>query len=72
MFKTIIEPFKIKVIEPIRMTTPEERRAYTQSHIDYVIEVAGHVYRLREALRGFRAVKQAPMLRHFTIEFEPV
>lgn len=23
--KTIIEPFKIKVIEPIKMTTPEQR-----------------------------------------------
>src|SRR5437867_80867 len=54
----------------VRIAIP--RRAYTQSHIDYVVEVAEHVYKLRETLRGFRVIRQAPVLRHFTIEFEPM
>ena len=54
----------------VRIAIP--RRAYTQSHIDYVVEVAEHVYKLRETLRGFRVIRQASVLRHFTIEFEPV
>jgi tryptophanase len=54
----------------VRLAIP--RRAYTQSHIDYVIEVAERVYSLRESLRGFRVTRQAPVLRHFTIELEPV
>src|SRR6266849_5203451 len=54
----------------VRIAIP--RRAYTQSHIDYVVEVAEHVYKLRETLHGFRVTRQAPVLRHFTIEFEPI
>ena len=54
----------------VRMAIP--RRAYTQSHIDYVVEVAALVFRNRASLRGFRVKAQAPILRHFTIQFEPV
>src|SRR5439155_1640714 len=54
----------------VRMAIP--RRAYTQSHIDYVVELAEHVFKLRETLRGLRVIRQAPVLRHFTIEFEPI
>ncbi|MCH7577659.1 MAG: tyrosine phenol-lyase, partial [Chloroflexi bacterium] len=54
----------------VRLAVP--RRAYTQSHIDYVIEVAEMVYQDRQTLKGFRVVKQTPILRHFTIELEHV
>ena len=56
-------------MDRVRLAIP--RRAYTQSHIDYVIEVAERVYSIRESLRGFRVTRQAPVLRHFTIELEP-
>jgi tryptophanase len=54
----------------VRIAIP--RRAYTQSHIDYVSEVAEQVYSHREGLKGFRVLRQVPILRHFTIEFEPL
>src|SRR2546426_12115565 len=54
----------------VRMAIP--RRAYTQSHLDYVVELAEHFFKLRETLRGLRVIRQAPVLRHFTIEFEPI
>ena len=36
----------------VRLAIP--RRAYTQSHIDYVIEVLEYIHGLRGTLRGFR------------------
>ncbi|MBI4462708.1 MAG: tryptophanase [Acidobacteria bacterium] len=51
----------------VRLAIP--RRVYTQSHIDYVIEVILQVWRERERIRGLKLVYEAPFLRHFTARF---
>ena len=56
-------------MELVRLAIP--RRVYTQSHIDYVIEVMADIYTRRASLRGLDMVWQAPPLRHFTARFEP-
>jgi tryptophanase len=53
----------------VRLAIP--RRTYTQSHVDYVIEVVRDVAGRAEDLPGYRIVEQAPQLRHFTARFEP-
>jgi tryptophanase len=57
-------------MELVRLAIP--RRVYTQSHIDYVIEVAIDAYARREGLCGYRIIEEAPVLRHFTAKFEPI
>jgi tyrosine phenol-lyase len=57
-------------MELVRLAIP--RRVYTQSHIDYVIEVIGRVWARRADLGGFRFRYQAEALRHFTAKFEPL
>ncbi|HUI42749.1 MAG TPA: tryptophanase [Terriglobia bacterium] len=52
----------------VRLAIP--RRVYTQSHIDYVIEVILEVWKRREQIRGLKLTYQAPFLRHFTARFE--
>jgi tryptophanase len=54
----------------VRLAIP--RRTYTQSHIDYVIEVCQGVAASSADLTGFRMTYEPPSLRHFTAEFEPV
>ena len=57
-------------MELVRMAIP--RRTYTQSHIDYVIEVVAEVAKRAPKLRGYRIASAPPQLRHFTARFEPL
>ena len=54
----------------VRLAIP--RRVYTQSHIDYVVEIILEVWRNRERIHGLRLTHEAPFLRHFTAQFEPL
>ena len=54
----------------VRLAIP--RRAYTQSHIEYVVEVILDVWRKREQIRGYEITHQAQFLRHFTAKLKPI
>ena len=54
----------------VRLAIP--RRVYTQSHIDYVVEVILEVWKNRDRIQGLRLSHEAPFLRHFTAHLEPV
>jgi tryptophanase len=54
----------------VRLAIP--RRTYTQSHVDYVIEVVTDVASHAGDLPGYRIVEQPPQLRHFTARFAPL
>jgi tryptophanase len=57
-------------LELVRLAIP--RRVYTQSHIDYVVEVILHVSENRRKLRGMKITWQPEILRHFTAHFDYV
>jgi len=54
----------------VRLAMP--RRVYTQSHVDYLVEVILEVYRKRESIVGMRLTYEAPFLRHFTAHLTPL
>ncbi len=53
----------------VRLAIP--RRVYTQSHIDYVVEVILEVWKNREKIKGLKLTYEAPFLRHFTARLKP-
>jgi tryptophanase len=61
---------KAAALDLVRLAIP--RRTYTQSHIDYVIEVCELVKSRATELRGLRIVREPAQLRHFTAEFAPL
>lgn len=54
----------------VRLAIP--RRTYTQSHIDYVIEVVLWIAERGGELRGLEIVSEPKQLRHFTARFRPL
>ncbi len=55
--------------ELLRLAMP--RRVYTQSHIDYMVEMMAHLRPHLASLPGYRLTYQAKVLRHFTAKFRP-
>ena len=56
--------------ELVRLAIP--RRTYTQSHMDYVIEITDRVWKNRMSLRGIQITDAPPVLRHFSAHFAAV
>lgn len=57
-------------MELVRLAIP--RRVYTQSHIDYVVEVFDELRKQKKSAKGFKIVWEPEFLRHFTARFEPI
>ena len=50
--------------ELVRLAVP--RRTYTQSHMDYVVEIVTRVFARRDAVEGIEIVEAPAILRHFS------
>ncbi len=58
-------------LELLRLAIP--RRVYTNNHMDYVATCLANIYERRnEITTGYKIVKEAPIMRHFTVELEKI
>jgi len=58
-------------LEMVRLTIP--RRVYTNNHMDVVAAALKNVFERRQEMRkGLKIVREASILRHFTVELAPV
>ncbi len=56
--------------ELVRLALP--RRVYTNSHFDYVAEAAERIVGAKEKLCGYKIIRSANILRHFTCDLSPI
>ena len=61
---------KLANFELVRLAVP--RRTYTQSHIDYVVEIIKSVYDRRDEINGLKILKEPQYLRHFSAQLEKI
>jgi len=58
-------------LELVRLAIP--RRVYTNSHMDYIATTVSNVYERRDKTnRGLKILREAPIMRHFTVELEKI
>ncbi len=57
-------------VELVRLAVP--RRVYTQSHVDYVIEVFARIAKNRKNIKGLKIVEAPKVLTHFTAKLAPL
>ena len=58
-------------LELLRLAIP--RRVYTNNHMDYVAACLANTYQRRAQITtGLKIVREAPIMRHFTVELEKV
>ncbi len=56
-------------LELLRLAIP--RRVYTYNHMDYIAASLANLWERRESVKkGFSIVREAPIMRHFTVELE--
>lgn len=55
-------------LELVRLAVP--RRVYTDRHMDMVVRALRNIRERRDEIRGLKLICEAPVLRHFTAEFE--
>jgi tryptophanase len=56
-------------LELVRLAIP--RRVYTNSHMDYIAATVINVWERRnEITRGLKILREAPIMRHFTVELD--